>query len=225
MHFHRPSLVFILSALFKFAPILVLGSGIDPFPIPYSSSFSEPLPPQIPTEFTANYMQQKYDALGNNHIVAGFAYYSTSQNKIRADGASNGTLFSSLFDFTNQSAAGEVSNRQTIFTGGVKESQSTCFSEFVIPGEQLFTADMLNSTQAVFIGLQEDSLYGPLNGWQFLHPTIPSLIITTFLDVNNTLVRYDFAAPAQPARTFVTTRFFNIVQGPIDPVVFETDCL
>ena len=115
----------------------------------------------------------------------------------------------------------------------------------VVPGEMLFPPNLLNTTQSVFIGVQEDSLYGPLNAWQFLvRPSresiarsvgsihrrqLPdmtdSVLVTVYLDGNNTLVRQDFSAPGQPNRVFVTTRFFNIVQGPIDdPAIFETDC-
>lgn len=65
-----------------------------------------------------------------------------------------------------------------------------------------------------------------LNGspihWQL--PNVSSVLITVYLDSNNTLVRQDFSAPAEPARTFTTTRYFNIIQGLIDPVAFETDC-
>ncbi|KAF8531710.1 hypothetical protein JB92DRAFT_2847751 [Gautieria morchelliformis] len=203
---------------------IVSASGIDPFPVPFSSSFLEPTPPLIPNEFKANYMQLKYDATGINHPVAGFAYYSPSQKKIRFDGSDADGLVSSLFDFGNVSAPGQISNRQLVFTGGVKQSQSSCFSDFVVPGEMLFAQDVLNSTQAVFIGIQLDSLYGPLNAWQLQLPNLTSVLVTLYLDGNNTLVRQDFSAPGQSARTFVTTRFFNIVQGPIDPVAFETDC-
>lgn len=38
---------------------LVSASGIDPFPVPYSSSFVEPVPPLLVNEFKANYMQVK----------------------------------------------------------------------------------------------------------------------------------------------------------------------
>jgi hypothetical protein len=38
----------------------------------------------------------------------------------------------------------------------------------VVPQVQLFTPDMLNTTGAVFIGIQTDALYGPLNAWQFV---------------------------------------------------------
>jgi hypothetical protein len=56
-------------------------------------------------------------------------------------------------------------------------------------------------------------------------PNVSSVLVTLYLDGNNTLVRQDFSAPGQPNRAFVTTRFFNIIQGPIhDPTIFETDC-
>lgn len=198
---------------------------INPFPIPFSSTFQEPSPPLIQTEFTANYMQLKYDDTGINHPVTGFAFFSPSAKKIRLDGT-DGTIFNSIFDFNNITANGEVSNRQLTFINGVKSSQTTCFSEFVVPAEPLFTSDMLNTSGAVFIGIQEDALYGPLNAWQFTFPVPPpqlSALVTAFLDSNNTLVRFDFSVPG-PLRTFATTRFFNIVIGPVDPIVFQSDC-
>ena len=50
------------------------------------------------------------------------------------------------------------------------EQRLTCFylTVSVSPGEILFAPDVLNATQAVFIGIQMDSLYGPLNTWQFV---------------------------------------------------------
>jgi MoxR-like ATPase len=50
-----------------------------------------------------------------------------------------------------------------------------------------------------------------------------SLQVTFFLDPNDTLVRFDFAA-SDTSRTFATTRFFNIVPGPVNATVFETSC-
>jgi len=56
------------------------------------------------------------------------AFFSPSNNKIRVDGA-DGTLVNSVFDFSNMSAQGEVSNRQLIFVNGVTASNTTCFSD------------------------------------------------------------------------------------------------
>ena len=49
------------------------------------------------------------------------------------------------------------------------------------------------------------------------------LQITIFLDASNTFVRFDFAA-SDDLRTFTTTRFFNIIPGPVNSTVFETSC-
>jgi len=82
-----PNLLAILAILSQ--RISISAVGIDPFPVPYASSFQEPAPPIIPAEFTANYMQVLlflYFAVtvkliylipakirtGINHIVAGF---------------------------------------------------------------------------------------------------------------------------------------------------------
>lgn len=156
----------ILLGLFRLR-VFASASGIDPFPVPFSSSFLEPAPPLIPNEFKANYMQVRsliqchwsqeltiryQTAQVRCHwnksprswlrapyiferqellvLIQSQAYFSPSQNKIRIDGSdSEGTFFSSLFDFGNTSAQSEISNRQLMFTGGVKQSQSSCFSE------------------------------------------------------------------------------------------------
>ncbi|GJJ14201.1 hypothetical protein Clacol_008463 [Clathrus columnatus] len=157
----------------------VASTTINPFPVPFSSNFTEPSPPLIQNDFTANYMQLKYDGTGINHPVTGFAFYSPSANKVRLDGT-DGTIFNSIFDFNNVSASGEVSNRQLTFINGVKSNQTTCFSDFVVPGEPLFTPDLLNTSGAVFIGVQEDALYGPLNAWQFVVRFIISLPPTMY---------------------------------------------
>jgi hypothetical protein len=108
----------------------------------------------------------------------------------------------------------------------------------VAPGFPLFAPDILNTTQAVYIGVRNDELYGPLNAWQFLvgllfEPRIFELtakqfsmasgdLVTMYLDANSTMVRFDVSAPG--LRTFITNRFFNIVFGTVAPVTFETDC-
>ncbi|KAF8907022.1 hypothetical protein CPB84DRAFT_1769293, partial [Gymnopilus junonius] len=77
----------------------------------YSSAFMNPEPPNIQSEFRANYMQ---------------IYLSPSQQKIRADGASDGLLEVSIFDFTNTTANGTVANSILSFNGGT--TQATCSS-------------------------------------------------------------------------------------------------
>jgi len=184
----------------------------------YSSSFVNPTPPNIQTEFRANYMQHKFD-VNVNHIVSGFIYVSPSQQKARADGASDGSLEISIFDFKNTTANGTVANSILSFNGGA--IQPTCSSFFVAPFIQIIPTDFLSQSNAVFAGTQLDDLYGPVDAWTFSMGD--NLQVTFFLDSSNTFVRYDFAA-SDTLRTFTTTRFFNIIAGPINSTVFETSC-
>ncbi|KAJ3488039.1 hypothetical protein NLJ89_g11657 [Agrocybe chaxingu] len=186
----------------------------------YSSGFVEPVPPIIQPEFRANYMQHKFDVNVSN-IVSGYIYVSPSQQKVRADGASDGILEVSIFDYKNTSAASngsEVSNVILSYVGPATQPQ--CSSFFVAPFIHAVPEDFLIQSNAVYSGVRHDELYGPVDAWSFL---AEGLIVTFFLDEKGTFVRYDFAAP-NTLRTFTTTRFFNIVPGPIDSTVFETSC-
>ena len=113
---------------------------------------------------------------------------------------------------------------------------------FLFSGEPfilLFPGDFLAQSNAVYAGVQHDDLYGPVDTWTF-HVSSSrencwplrkfmaiqmrdSLQVTFFLDSSNTLVRYDFTS-SDSLRTFATTRFFNIILGPVDARVFETSC-
>ncbi|KAF9483686.1 hypothetical protein BDN70DRAFT_873532 [Pholiota conissans] len=186
----------------------------------YSSGFVTPSPPNIQPEFRANYMQHKFDVNIDTHIVSGFIYVSPSQQKIRADAAGDGVLEASFFDFQNTTSNGTmVANAIVSFDGGVTEP--TCSSFFVPPFVELFPPDFLAQSNAVFSGVQIDDLYGPVDTWTFSKGD--NLQVTFFLDPNNVLVRFDFAA-SDSLRTFATTRFFNIIPGPINATVFETSC-
>ncbi|CAA7266744.1 unnamed protein product [Cyclocybe aegerita] len=186
----------------------------------YSSGFVGPVPPRIQSEFRANYMQHKFDVNVSN-IVSGYIYVSPGQQKVRADGASDGMLEVSIFDFKNTSAASngsEVSNIILSYVGPATQPQ--CSSFFVAPFIHAVPEDFLIQSNAVYSGVRHDELYGPVNAWSLL---AEGLIVTIFLDEKGTFVRYDFAAP-NTLRTFTTTRFFNIIPGPIDSSVFETSC-
>jgi len=184
----------------------------------YSSSFVTPKPPNITTEFRANWQQHKYDVNINDHIVSGFLYLSPSQGKIRLDAAGNGRFESSLFDFTNTTSEGLVSNVILSYAGGV--TSSTCSYYYVSPFIIPFPANILQTTGAVYTGYQHDELHGQVTTWTFPYTNV---IIKMFLDEDNTLVRYDFAAPG-PLRTFTTTRFYDIILDNIDGALFGTSC-
>jgi len=137
--------------------------------------------------------------------------------------------------------------RQTQHVPRFCESKATAIlplglRDFLFSGEPfilLFPGDFLAQSNAVFGGVQHDDLYGPVDTWTFhvsssrencwplrKFMTIQmrgSLQVTFFLDSSNTLVRYDYTS-SDPLRTFATTRFFNIIPGPVDARVFETSC-
>jgi hypothetical protein len=75
MHFLPNSLLVGLSVLLAF----VSASGIDPFPVPFSSSFVEPVPPPLIAEFKANFMQVSKEL---NHSEYPIRSSSTSKSMI-----------------------------------------------------------------------------------------------------------------------------------------------
>lgn len=206
----------ILSFLVGFA---YAATVFPPAAPPYSSTFIEPQPPNITVEFRANYMQHKYDAdVTHNNIISGFMYMSPTLKKIRLDGAYDIRLEASIFDFSNATADGLVSNVIFSFVGGL--TNPTCSSYFVPPFIPLVPPNILSVTGAVYTGVQNDEIHGAVSTWVFAQN---NTLVTMFLNPNNTLVRYDFVAPGA-LRTYATTRFFNIIFGPIDATVFETNC-
>ncbi|PPQ77813.1 hypothetical protein CVT25_015307 [Psilocybe cyanescens] len=215
------SCFFFLALLF--GNVCLAQNNVSPVNTPiqkfYSSNFVNPSPPNITSEFRANYMQHKFD-INVNNIVTGFMYLSPSQQKVRADGAADGSLEVSMFDFKNTTANGtQVANSILSFVGGATDP--ICSSFFLEPFVLLFPEDFLSQFNAVYAGVQHDDLYGPVTAWTFSRGD--NLQVTFFLDTTNTLVRYDFAA-SDTLRTFATTRFFNIIPGPINSTVFETSC-
>ncbi|KAF8885191.1 hypothetical protein BD779DRAFT_1673827 [Infundibulicybe gibba] len=137
---------------------------------------------------------------------------SQSQRKLRMDAAGDGFVEASFFDFTNTTSDGRVANSMLSYEGGVVTP--ICSSFFIEPGLPLISPGFLNATNAVCTGIQNDDLYGPFTNVQ----------VTVFLDANNRFVRYDFAQPGDPRHTFTTTRFFNIIPGPVNATVFDTTC-
>ncbi|KAF5329658.1 hypothetical protein D9619_009190 [Psilocybe cf. subviscida] len=117
----------------------------------YSSAFVTPSPPKIQSEFRANYMQM---------------YISPTHQMIRADGAGDNFLETSLFDFRNTTGNGTlVANSILSFVNGTTEP--TCSSFFVAPFVQLFPEDFLAQSNAVFSGTQRDDIHGLVDTWTF----------------------------------------------------------
>ncbi|KAF8151797.1 hypothetical protein B0H34DRAFT_678339 [Crassisporium funariophilum] len=155
--------------------------------------------PQIPRFYSSDF--HKFD-INVNHIISGYIYLSPSQKKARVDAAGDGFLEASFFDFNNSTADGTVANVILSFEGGV--TQPAYMHIFFNPSSK---PSQKTSWFCKTQSLQEGG----------------SLQVTFFLDTNNTLVRFDFAA-SDTLRSFATTRFFNIVQGTINSTVFENSC-
>ena len=120
----------------------------------FSSSFKEPEPPLVPSEFSCNFKQHKWNP-NVSHIASGTIYFSSSNQKVRADAAYTASLQSSLFDYTNVSSDGRVSNKVYTFTPNVA-TKPALFSDYVVPGFPLWEADTLVKSSAVYGGLVDD---------------------------------------------------------------------
>lgn len=95
-----------------------------------------------------------------SHITSGYWYNSAAQGKVRADEAYDGEFASSLFDYTNVTAGGQVLNKlRTV--GPSVGSSPTCFVEHIdSPGFPLVTADILKTNGAAFGGIVNDPIVG-----------------------------------------------------------------
>ena len=95
-------------------------------------------------------------------------------------------------------------------------STPTFFTGYVQPGFPLLPANLLRENNAVYAGIYDDPDFGQLTQWNILYAgSIPT---TVMVDSENVVHGYNFWAPDQ--RTYVTTRFFNIVTGKIPKDVF-----
>lgn len=185
--------------------------------IPFSSSFHQPEPPTIKSEFRANWNQHKWDANISN-IASGFIYHSLSHGKVRVDEAYDSTLGSSLFDYTNVTQEG-VANRQWTLSPAIT-SAAQCFVGFSNPGFPLVSDDFLVTNRAIYGGVMHDHFAGQVALWDILYQD--SIPLTVLLDESNIIQGYDFLGPDTRARTI--TRFFNIIVGPVDSDVFDFPC-
>lgn len=96
-----------------------------------------------------------------SHITAGYWYNSASNGKVRVDETYLGAYGSSLFDYTNATQDGTISNAQIIIGPSIG-SEPSCFDDYVeMPGFPLVTADFLISYNATFGGIVNE----PFLGW------------------------------------------------------------
>jgi hypothetical protein len=120
----------------------------------FSSSFEQPEPPLIEGEFKSNFKQHKWNS-NVSHITAGFIYVSPSNQKIRVDQAYSFSLSSSLFDYTNLSSDGLVSNMVYTLTPNVA-AQPCIWIGYVVSAFPLWRNETLVESNAVFGGVVDD---------------------------------------------------------------------
>jgi hypothetical protein len=141
---------------------------------------------------------------------------------------------SSLFDYSNISSEGLVSNILYTFSPSIA-SPPTIFEGYVNPNFPLFTVDILSSNSAVFTGLVKRDKNGvvasvsnfsfnpPVHGlisgcqWSIMYQS--AIPVTIFVNECDTIVGYDYFSPG--LRTRVITEFFNIILGPIPDDIFK----
>lgn len=77
----------------------------------FASNFRAPSPPDnILAEYQASYVQHKWDSSGISHIGAGVIYAGLSIGRLRMDVAYEGTISSSLFDYSKTNPDGSIPN-------------------------------------------------------------------------------------------------------------------
>ncbi|KAK5093303.1 hypothetical protein LTR70_005019 [Exophiala xenobiotica] len=211
----------LLLIISSFALSSVMGgfSDVGPYPASYavfSSAFKQPPIPDVTTEFRGHFIQHKWDE-NVSHIASGYWYNSAAHGKVRVDETYDGAFGSSLFDYTDVDANGQVLNKLWTVETSVGNVPA-CFVEHVADaGFPLITADLLKIYQASFGGVVNDPYVGYVQSWNFLYGS--SIPIIAYLDQENVVMGLDFWGAER--RTKVVNRFFNNVVGEIDAKVFE----
>ncbi|KAF9355781.1 hypothetical protein BGX26_006131 [Mortierella sp. AD094] len=183
----------------------------------YSSTFKEPEPPLISDEFSANFMQHKWNNLNMSHVTSGIIYMSASNDESRLDNIHDGLIQVALFDYKNVTKDGYL-NKNFILNDLTKPPQCESY-RLPIPAYPPMYKTMLKDSGAVFAGWTQDDVYGKVETWNFFYSGVP---VSVFIDQQKRFVRYDFWFPQD--RTFTTTRFFNI-QNKIQPKsLFNLPC-
>ncbi|KAI9297271.1 hypothetical protein K502DRAFT_357305 [Neoconidiobolus thromboides FSU 785] len=189
--------------------IILLASGIYCSKEVYDGDFNQPLPPKLNVNFSANFMQHKWNNISMSHVSAGMFYHSYKDKKIRIDGAyDGGILMSSSFDFGNVTSEG-VSNK--VVELGNKDAK---YFRFKTPAFPLIDPSLLITNNAIFTGHGMDELYGKVEQWNVIKDNVN----IQFFIKNEKFVRYDFWL--EHNRTFTTTRFFNI-KNKISTAIFN----
>ena len=192
------------------------------------------VPPLLAEEFTANFIQNKFNhnGFGVNHTCAGTYYSSYSQQMIRSDctvvdlisnnhsqpSPLTSSVVISLLDFTKTPPI------NTFFEMGNLVNKSSCMTytaSWLPPSKASFLRDV----KAVYAGTEITAEYGICEKWSFMLPELPGTIFTFFINSFNILVRYDFISLGNPQQgnVGVTNKFYNMITGGkelLPPTIF-----
>lgn len=183
----------------------------------YSADFQEPAPPMIPDDFSANFMQHKWNNISMSHVTSGIIYMSASNQKARIDNTHDGIIQVSLFDYKNFTNDGFL-NKNYVLQDLIKGPECQ-FSRLPVPAYPMFYKTLLQDSGAIFAGWTQDDIYGQLETWNFFYSGIP---VSVFIDSKKRFVRYDFWFSQY--RTFTTTRFYNIQVATQNKTLFDLPC-
>ncbi|KAK1254004.1 hypothetical protein MKX08_007999 [Trichoderma sp. CBMAI-0020] len=178
-----------MSKLFAATTLVVIAAAASTpkcatFPasmIKYSSGFKQPKPPLVQPEFTANFVQHKWDET-LSHIMTGYIDNSPAKGMVRVNEAYDDAPASSVFNYANVTSDGLVDNILTIYNG------TTPYAD------------------AVFGGLVTRQFNGDVASWDIMYQNV--IPVTVYVNNCNVIVGYDYFSPGR--RTRVVTDFFNI---------------
>ncbi|KAJ6442272.1 GTP binding protein and negative regulator of the Ran/Tc4 GTPase cycle, Gtr1p [Purpureocillium lavendulum] len=188
----------------------------------FSSGFKQPAPPLIKPDFSADFVQHKWDET-LSHIMTGYIRNSPAKNTVRVHEVFDDALASSLFDYSNATADGLVDNTLTTYRDNA--TQPDVWRGYVNSNYPLFAADMLRKTGAVFGGLVERrftdgrvaAVSAPATSvepggevlteqWNIMYQSV--IPVTVYVSSCGVVVGYDYFSPGR--RTRVVTELFNI---------------
>ncbi|KAH7014360.1 uncharacterized protein B0I36DRAFT_369324 [Microdochium trichocladiopsis] len=170
--------------------------------IEFASTFKQPEPPRIKHEFTASFVQHKWN-VNLSHITQGYITNAASKGFVAVNQANEDGLSLSFFDYKNVTKEGLVDNTLTTYRPNDKPQ---VWRGYVNSNFPIFQDDMLITSGAVYTGMVDRDFVGLVASWSIMYQGV--IPVTTYVDNDNKLVGYDYFAPE--LRTRATTRFYNI---------------
>ncbi|KAM0343533.1 hypothetical protein ACHAPU_008428 [Fusarium lateritium] len=171
--------------------------------VEFSSKFKQPKPPLIKSEYSASFVQHKWNT-DLSHITTGYIENLPSKSLVRVGEAYHGQVAWSLFDHSNVTKSGLVDNKLTSYDA---TSNSTSWRGYVNSNFPIFQKNILVHAGAVFGGLvQRQFMPSPVAAWNMMYQDI--IPVTVYVDECNVIVGYDYFSPE--LRTRVVMEFFNI---------------